>query len=51
LACGMLDELTQAFGEHIGIGFDFYGEGFCIPPATDQKVAPYLGTTLSKPKE
>jgi hypothetical protein len=46
LACGMLEELAEEFENLSGrcVGYDFYGEGFCIPPATDAEVASYLGT-------
>ena len=43
LACGVLEELTNGFSEHCGLpGYDFFGEGFCIPPISDEDADPYM---------
>lgn len=51
LACGVLQELTEEFGEHcIAPGWDFYGEGFCIPEYSDEELRPYLQVPFALPK-
>jgi hypothetical protein len=50
LACGVLDQLTENFGEHCGSpGYDFYGEGFCVTQYTDAELESFLHVPFQLP--
>jgi hypothetical protein len=52
LACGVLDELTEEFGEECrDPGYDFFCEGFCVTQYPDAELTPYLDIPWELPPE
>jgi hypothetical protein len=50
LACGVLEELAVKFGEHcLAPGYDFYGEGFCVPDYSNEVLRSYLRVPFALP--
>jgi hypothetical protein len=51
LACGVLEELVEEFGEHCGLpGYDFYAEGFCVTDYSDEELRSYLRVPFALPR-
>jgi hypothetical protein len=51
LACGVLRELTENFGEHCSLpGYDFFGNGFCVQEYSDAELESFLHVPFPLPK-